>query len=161
MNGEQIWLVVAAGGALALVLLVASALLWRVCRRLTTRIAELEAGLAEQSASTPKTTDAAVAVETAAYVITAMNEPQETPAVPARIDGALFADIVARETAIKAAGLAHGLRKALSPEVRNRIRFQMKREVKRSRKQRRADLKAALRDFQARERSGMAGEDAA
>ena len=73
-----------------------------------------------------------------------------------RIDGALFADIVARESAIRAAGIAHGLRRALAPEARNRIRFEMKREVKRSRKQRRADLKEALRDMQARERAQMA-----
>ena len=83
----------------------------------------------------------------------------------ARIDAPMFADIVARETVIKAAGLAHGLRRALSAETRNRIRFEMKREVKRSRKQRRADMKAALRDVQARERAhrveGQDGEDAA
>ena len=57
--------------------------------------------------------------------------------------GSSFADIVARESAIKAVGLAHGLRRALSPEARNRIRFEMQREVKRARKQRRADQRAA------------------
>ena len=150
MNGEQIWLVVAAGGAVALVLLVACALLWRNGRRLTARLAELEARTATRSTSVPER------VETAAYVITAIDdeqqaEPATATAVPARIDGKLFADIVARESVIKAAGLAHGLRRALSAENRNRIRFEMKREVKRSRKQRRADLKAALRQFHARE----------
>lgn len=150
MNGEQTWLLVAAGGAIALVLLVACALLWRNGRRLTARLAELEAGMATRSTSVPER------VETAAYVITAIGdeqqvEPQQATAVPARIDGKLFADIVARESVIKAAGLAHGVRRALSAENRNRIRFEMKREVKRSRKQRRADLKAALRQFQARE----------
>lgn len=138
---------------MALFLLVACALLWRNGRRLTARLAELEAGMAARSTSAPER------VETAAYVITAIDEghqaePQQTTAVPARIDGKLFADIVARESVIKAAGLAHGLRRALSAENRNRIRFEMKREVKRSRKQRRADLKAALRQFHA-------GEDAA
>ncbi len=157
MNGEQIWLLVAAGGALALVLLVACALLWRTSRRLTARIDELEASLADEFVTEP-----------AAYVITGLSEAEsetdETEIVPGRIDGALFADIVARETVIKTAGLAHGLRRGLSAETRNRIRFEMKREVKRSRKQRRADLKAALRDFQARDRADQAaqdGEDAA
>lgn len=150
MNGEQIWLVVAAGGAVALVLLVACALLWRNSRRLTARLVELEAGMATRAPSMPEP------VDTATYVITAIGdeqpaEPEQVTAVPARIDGKLFADIVARESVIKAAGLAHGLRRALSAENRNRIRFEMKREVKRSRKQRRADLKAALRQFQARE----------
>lgn len=135
---------------MALVLLVACALLWRNGRRLTARLAELEAGLATQSAHPPELT------ETAAYVITAIHdaqqaEPQPTTVVPARIDGKLFADIVARESVIKTAGLAHGLRRALSAKNRNRIRFEMRREVKRSRKQRRADLKAALRQFNARE----------
>jgi hypothetical protein len=161
VNGEQIWLVAAAGGALALVLLVACALLWRTVRRLTARIDELEA-----ERRTPPAAAAPVVAQPAAYVITGLSEDErETPAeqavVPARIDGALFADIVARETVIKAAGLAHGLRRGLSAETRNRIRFEMKREVKRSRKQRRADLKAALRDLQARTRAGQAGEDAA
>ena len=132
---------------MALVLLLACALLWRNGRRLTARLAELEAGMPHHAPEP---------VETAAYVITAIHddqgaEPQRTTVVPARIDGKLFADIVARESVIKAAGLAHGLRRALSAENRNRIRFEMKREVKRSRKQRRADLKAALRQFQARE----------
>ena len=62
-----------------------------------------------------------------------------------RVDSALFADLVLRETVVKAASLTHGLRRALAPEVRNRIRFEMGREVKRARKQRRADLKAARR----------------
>jgi len=167
VNGEQIWPVVAAGGAVALVLLVACALLWRNDRRLNARLADLEATLAEQSSSTPHAAAAPVTAQPAAYVITAMDEAaaEPTQAVPARIDGTLFADIVARETVIKAAALAHGLRRGLSAETRNRIRFEMKREVKRSRKQRRADLKAALRDHQARERARMsedrAGEDAA
>jgi hypothetical protein len=171
VNGEQIWPVVAAGGAVALVLLVACALLWRNSRRLTARLVQLEAGLAQQSASQPHAAAPPVVTpvmaQPAAYVITAMDEVEgePTPAVPARVDGALFADIVARETVIKAAALAHGLRRGLSAETRNRIRFEMKREVKRSRKQRRADLKAALRDHRARDRARMAedraGEDAA
>jgi hypothetical protein len=62
-----------------------------------------------------------------------------------RVDSALFADLVLRETVVKAASLTHGLRRALAPESRNRIRFEMGREVKRARKQRRAEVKAARR----------------
>lgn len=75
------------------------------------------------------------------------------------IDGRLFTDIVVRETVVKAQGLVYGLRRALDPATRNRIRFEMKREIKRARKQRRDDLKAALRDFQARERGSGIVED--
>ena len=162
MNGEQAALVAAVGGALAMISLVACALLWRTTRRLATRIDELER----------RTPHAAAAAEPpAAYVITGVpgSEAQTTTAagegldsvVTGRIDGALFADIVARESLIKAAGFAHGLRRALSPDARNRVRFEMKREVKRSRKQRRADVKAALRDQHARDRATPTEEDAA
>jgi hypothetical protein len=167
VNGEQIWPAMAAGGAVALALLVACALLWRNARLLNARLAELEAAVVKQTARAAEAKDTLETAEPAAYVITAMDEvaAEPTQAVPARIDGTLFADIVARETVIKAAALAHGLRRGLSAETRNRIRFEMKREVKRSRKQRRADLKAALRDYQARDRARMAedqaGEDAA
>ena len=78
------------------------------------------------------------------------------------MDRALFADLVLRETVVKAAGLAHGVRRAWAPETRNRIRFEMKREVKRARKQRRADIKEARREWAARQRADMSdGEDAA
>lgn len=77
-------------------------------------------------------------------------------AVPARIEGRLFADLVLRESVVKAASFAHGLRRALSPESRNRIRFEMRREVRRSSRQRRADVKEALRQFYARERGDVA-----
>lgn len=168
MNGEQIWLATAAGGAVALALVVACALLWRTTRRLGARIGELEA-----ERRTPQPAARPAVAETSTYVITGLDGTDGTDAekateaegvVPGRVDATLFADIVARESAIKAAGLAHGLRRALSAQTRNRIRFEMKREVKRSRKQRRADLKAALRDLQARERSDLVdqdGEDAA
>ncbi|MCW2795677.1 hypothetical protein, partial [Nocardioides sp.] len=71
------------------------------------------------------------------------------------VDGPLFADLVLRETVVQAASLARGLRRALAPEMRNRIRFEMRREVKRSRKQRRADLKAARREWEARQRADI------
>ena len=146
---------------MALVLLVAVLALAAAVRRssrsraeLVERVAALEATVgALQAARLPEPRD-----EPASYVITAVTdgepgEPESSRVVEGRIDGALFADIVARESVIKAAGLAHGLRRALAPETRNRIRFEMRQETKRSRKQRRADLKAALRDMQARERA--------
>jgi hypothetical protein len=74
------------------------------------------------------------------------------------VDGAAFADIVLRETVVKAASLAHGVRRGLAPATRNRIRFEMKQEVRRARKQRRADLKAAQRDLHARQRAALAEE---
>ena len=87
------------------------------------------------------------------FVITHLGdtEPETAPASPTatrtveRVAPALFADLVLRETVVKAASVTHGLRRALAPEVRNRIRFEMGREVKRARKQRRAELKAARR----------------
>ena len=89
------------------------------------------------------------------YVITAIGSEPDPELVPERIDGRLFADIVLREAVVRAASLAHGVRRAVAPETRNRIRFEMRREVKRSRRQRRADLKAARRDWQARQRAGL------
>lgn len=87
------------------------------------------------------------------YVITHLGE--EEPAPVPTVAAPLFADLVLRETVVQAASLAHGLRRALAPEMRNRIRFEMRREVKRSRKQRRADVKAARREWQARQRAGI------
>ncbi len=79
-------------------------------------------------------------------------------AVPTRLDGRLFVDVVVRESVVKGASLAYGLRHALSPATRNRIRFEMRREVKRSRKERRAEAKLALREFRARQRARMAAD---
>jgi len=163
---EQVW--VLAGCALALALLV----LVLLARRAAVRSgAELAAARAEAKAladrlalveeSLARGDDPADRADDGhSYVITHLGDDDaDAPSIPVagRIDGKLFADIVARETAIKAAGLAHGLRRALAPEARNRIRFEMKREVQRARKQRRADLKAALREFRARERADLAG----
>lgn len=82
--------------------------------------------------------------------------------VGGRIDGRLFADLVLRESVVKAAALAHGVRRALAPEHRLRIRSEMKRELRRARKQRKSDLRAARRHLAQVERDQLAaGEDAA
>ena len=95
------------------------------------------------------------------YVITRLGDdpPEPDPSVPpARIDGRLFADLVLRESVVKAAALAHGVRRGLAPEVRNRIRFEVRREVRRSRRARREEIREARREWDARQR---ADEDAA
>lgn len=69
-----------------------------------------------------------------------------------RIDGKLFADLVLRETVVKAAALGHGVRRAMAPETRNRIRFEIRREVKRSRKARKEETKQVRREMQDRRR---------
>jgi hypothetical protein len=91
------------------------------------------------------------------FVITDLGR-EAPPAEPVRPDGPAFADIVLRETVVKAASLAQGVRRGLAPATRNRIRFEMKQEVRRSRKQRRADLRAARRDLHARQRATLAEE---
>lgn len=85
------------------------------------------------------------------FVITDLGDPgpEETPPeAPALIDGRMFADIVLRETVVKAAALTHGVRRALAPEVVWRVRGEIRRELKRARRQRRADLKAARRAWE-------------
>jgi hypothetical protein len=74
------------------------------------------------------------------------------PAEDQRIDGKLFADLVLRETVVKAAALGHGVRRAMAPETRNRIRFEIRREVKRSRKARKEETKQVRREMQDRRR---------
>lgn len=89
------------------------------------------------------------------YVITELARSQG-PQLPARVVPApQFADILLRESVIKTAALAAGLRRALAPEIRNRIRFEMKREVKRSRRERKLVLRAARRDWESRQRTGV------
>lgn len=120
---------------------------------LATRLASLEQRAAESVEQTPDST-----VHEGVVVDRSTGAPLHGQIVAERIDGRLFADIVARESVVKAASWGHGVRRALGPEVRNRIRFEVRRELKRARKQRRADLKAALRDLQARERAAMRAE---
>ena len=111
--------------------------------------------LAQTRAETPASASPQVApVE---FVITDLGREQPEPE-PVRLDGPAFADIVLKETVVKAASFAHGVRRGLAPATRNRIRFEMKQEVRRARKQRRADLKAAQRDLHARQRSALAAE---
>jgi hypothetical protein len=89
------------------------------------------------------------------FVITDLGRP-EPPTAPVHLDGPAFADVVLRETVVKAASLVHGIRRGLAPETRNRIRFEMRQEVRRSRKQRRADLKTAARHLHAQQRADLA-----
>lgn len=93
------------------------------------------------------------------YRITRVGEPDETGEEPARLERAVFADLLLRESVVRLGSVAHGVRRALSAESRNRIRFEMKREVKRARKQRRADQRAAYREWQARQRDLLTDED--
>ncbi|MDF9717681.1 hypothetical protein INN71_07450 [Nocardioides sp. ChNu-153] len=97
------------------------------------------------------------------YVITRLGAEPAAPVAPAgprrtvevagRVDGRLFADLVLRETLVRAAAVTYGVRRALAPETRNRVRFEVRREVKRSRRARRAELKQARRDLHARQRA--------
>jgi hypothetical protein len=91
------------------------------------------------------------------FVITDLGREQP-PVEPVHLDGPAFADIVLKETVVKAASFAHGVRRGLALATRNRIRFEMKQEVRRARKQRRADLRAAQRDLHARQRAAMAAD---
>ena len=162
MSSEQVLLL--AGGAFALALLVVVVVTRRAAARsgraLVAARAEARA-LADRLAAVEESL-ARDRDDTQSYVITHLGDHEAVPAAPVvgRIDGRLFADIVARESAVRAAGLAHGLRRALAPEARNRIRFEMRREVHRARKQRRADLKTALREFRARERADLTAREA-
>jgi hypothetical protein len=158
----------------ALVALVVALLAHRRARRAEALAASLTEHVAVPSGPAPQAPQAA-GNDTAAFVITQVgtprgdDSPSTAPAPIARpIDGRLFADIVARETVVRAAGWTHGLRRALSPETRNRIRFEVRQETRRAGRGRRAEMKQALREFRARERAaarddgpGSFGEDVA
>jgi hypothetical protein len=100
-------------------------------------------------------------VDDTEYVITALGTtadelvPETERQVATRIDGKLFADLVLRETVVRAASLTHGVRRALSSEVVWRVRGEVRRELKRVRKQRKADLKVARREWEARQRDDI------
>jgi hypothetical protein len=164
----QDWIVPAGLGLLALLATVLALLVTALVRVRSRTSRELAAARAEtaglraaldrierQLASSPVATPR----EPEEYTITRLGETPApapvagSPAAP--VDRALFADLVLRETVVRAASLAHGVRRALSPEVRHRVRFEVGREVKRSRKQRRADTRQAVREWEARQRAAM------
>src|SRR4029079_11127442 len=91
------------------------------------------------------------------FVITDLGREQEHT-VPRHLPAPACADVVRKETVVKAASFAQGVRRGLAPATRNRIRFEMKQEVRRSRRQRRADLKQAQRDLHARQRASLAAD---
>jgi hypothetical protein len=159
VTGDQAVLLGVAG--LALVCLALAGFSWRVRRAAVHARAEVAAlrqrvdDLERRAEPAPPSADATPSpVE---FVITDLGTPRLEPE-PVRLDGPAFADIVLKETVIKAASLAQGVRRGLAPATRNRIRFEMKQEVRRSRKQRRADLKARRRGLHARHRAALAEE---
>ncbi len=131
--------------------------------------ARLEArqALAEVAALRVRVTAAEPRPEATEYVITHLGEDEGLDAVAgapysttddARIDGKLFADLVIRETVVKAAAFGHGVRRAMRPESRNRIRFEIRREIKRSRKERKDEFKQVRREMRDRQRASVSAE---
>ena len=94
------------------------------------------------------------------FVITRLGAKAESDTVPT-VEPRLFADIVLRESVVKAAALAYGVRRGLAPANRNRIWFEMRREVKRVRKERKAEEREAIREWRARQRAAVQEESAA
>lgn len=165
--GQELWVVLGAFAALAVLAIVLGVALLRLRARTVDQLAEARVAAAElqirleeieqRLAAQPVATDP---VPVGEFTITGLGLPEADLPAP-QIDRTLFADLVLRETVVKAASLAHGVRRALAPEVRNRIRFEMRREVKRARKQRRADTREAVREWEARQRAEVGDEDAA
>lgn len=165
--GQELWVVLGAFAALAVLAIVLGVALLRLRARTVDQLAEARVAAAElqirleeieqRLAAQPVATDP---VPVGEFTITGLGLPEVDLPAP-QIDRTLFADLVLRETVVKAASLAHGVRRALAPEVRNRIRFEMRREVKRARKQRRADTREAVREWEARQRAEVGDEDAA
>jgi hypothetical protein len=128
---------------------------------LRSRLGELEEQLvllrreAERRGAAEDVVDGTVVADRE-YVITELQASRRSPlpAVPA-LPVPQFADLVLRESLVRAGALAAGLRRGLAPEARHRIRAEMKREVKRSRRQRRADLRQARREWEARQRAAL------
>lgn len=148
-------------GVLCLVLLVLVVLLGRRLRAASARsraeVTDLQERLERLEAEQRAAPAAAAVAAPVEFVITDLGTRGGGPD-PEHLDGPAFADIVLKETVVKAASLVHGVRRGLDPATRNRIRFEMKQEVRRSRKQRRADLKAAQRDLHAQQRAALAEE---
>lgn len=155
------WLALVGLALVALVLLVALlSLRSRTAREAATSqaaLAELRHRLDElERGADPRPAPRGPAVpEEREYTITglgALPDPDPEPATPARLERAVFADQLLRESVIRIGSLTHGVRRALSAESRNRIRFEMRREVKRARKHRRVEQREAYREWQARQR---------
>lgn len=165
MTTEQIALVVLA--AVALVALLVAVLAVVVARRALARSEALLESLDAALAAPPTPPPAEVPEDAETWVITDAGDDlvaDSHPGVPARIDGRLFVDIVARESLVKAVSWGHGLRRALAPDVRNRIRFEMRQQTRRSRKDRKVEMREALREYRARRtvpEAADATEDAA
>jgi hypothetical protein len=152
--------VLLAVGGLVLVCLVLVVALLRVrsgARRIAHEVSLLRQRLDDLEQTRVRAPAATAPTTPVEFVITDLGQEKPGPEV-APLDGPAFADIVLKETVVKAASLAHGVRRGLAPATRNRIRFEMKQEVRRSRKQRRVDLKAAQRDLHARQRASLAEE---
>ncbi|WP_036508744.1 hypothetical protein [Nocardioides sp. URHA0020] len=162
----QDWIVPAVAGVLALVALGLVVALVRARSGTERARADAQAEMAQlrdQLAALERRVDRPKAAPEASFVITDLGreetEQELEPGPP--VGSALFADLLLRETVVKAASLAHGVRRALDAETRNRIRFEMKREVKRARKQRKVDTREALREWQDRQRADLPDEGSA
>jgi hypothetical protein len=147
----------------------------RLHHRLADELAALRADMGAladgglvKGASAPSSTNGSVPSSTNGteeYVITRLgsDEPDDQPVDTP--DARLFADLLLRETVVKAASLAYGVRRGLSPANRNRIWFEMRREVKRARRERKAEERVAIREWRARQRAaqrhGQREDDAA
>jgi hypothetical protein len=159
---EQVWL--GAAGAVALAALLVALVSWRVARGALAQSRAHADRLAEReqvtAAAAAPSADPAPGL--ASYVITDLHAEPAPPAPvePARIDGRLFTDIVAREAVVKAAAWTHGVRRALSAETRNRIRFQVRQQAKQARRDRKVEMREALREYRARNRPTDEGDAA-
>jgi len=160
-------LMTGAFGALLVLVLVGFGWLARDRRRTDAALeaarADARQALAEVAALRVRLhTPAEPLAEPTEYVITHLGEDEGLDTVaaqptrpPQAIDGKLFADLVIRETVVKAAAFGFGVRRAMAPEVRNRIRFEMRREVKRSRRERKDEFKQVRREMRDRQRAAV------
>jgi hypothetical protein len=154
-----------------LVLAAAVAVLGMALRELRDRVRVLETspvqapGLVTGASAPSSTNESAPAPSSTSggdeeFVITRLGVEAESEPVPT-VEPRLFADIVLRESVVKAAALAYGVRRGLAPANRNRIWFEMRREVKRVRKERKAEEREAIREWRARQRAAVREENAA